>query len=594
MKKLFILIPLYLIAMASTVEAKVIPLVVESTFTNDTWFPLPVDQMKAAAVDTALTKISSTKKFAFLYKSEDKNIRPGSLNLAVTLVEPAESAKLTIKLNLPENGGSYVSSSSVSLRDKDHKQIFETLQKLGSAAADQLNLSASEIKSIDTSDVQSNKIYNEIMSLNINVIELHKSIGNSGAASHNMAINTRLGKLDTIISKLDEHHNYVKKNDELQNRKLDSIYSELQKLNIGTNTGNSPPDGKELSLFDVKLLPIVDTAIKLKYKKDFSGARNILSKVVKSREISKLFRSAVEEELLINLPLYEADTKKTELSFAFTDQVKGDKYQKTVDHIRSLYESVLKRPDVLFKKRIEIKQQLDSLMISADSMGAVAKMMRMNELNNLKVMLRVHMQRKMAMGSRGNDGFCPKDDELQKVIRKASMSVFTLNSIKESNNWCILLLDDGNNKSEQIKFNYEEAIIVDVNVVAATPLPPVKKTSGKRGRNIMAEQAIRNKVVLFSNAIAAYYKKNNMLPISISDLICRDPFKQMEEYNCASAQKDGIFYIKHEDDWVSIESYISDSEILKKCRATRFLEMFDPRYGECKDLDINSIPLSET
>ena len=57
MKKL-ILIFAYFISMAGVVEAKVFPLVVNSTFTNDTWFPLPIEQMKAAAVDTALTKIS--------------------------------------------------------------------------------------------------------------------------------------------------------------------------------------------------------------------------------------------------------------------------------------------------------------------------------------------------------------------------------------------------------------------------------------------------------------------------------------------------------------------------------------------------------
>jgi len=466
MKKLFILIPLYLAAMVGTVEAKVIPLIIKSTFTNDIWFPLPVEQMKAAAVDTALTKISSTKKFAFLYESEDKSVKPGLLSLSVTLVEPAESAKLTIKLNLPENNGTYVSSSSVSLRNKDHKQIFETLEQLGTAAADQLNLSASEIESIDTSDNQSNKIYNEIMSLNINVIELHKSIGNSGAASHNKTIHTRLGKLDTIINKLDEHHNYVKKNDKLQNRKLDSIYTELQKLNIGTNTGNSPPEGKELTPFDLKLLPIINTAVKLKYKKDFTGAKNILSKVVNTKGISKLFRKAVEEELLINLPLYEADTKKTELSYAFIDQVKGDKYKRTVGRITSLYESVLKLPDVLFKKRVEIKQKLDSMMISADSMGAAVKFMRKNDLHNLKTMLRVHMQRRMMIGSRGDNSFCPDEDQLTDVFKTANLNVFKFKSITESGDWCELNLTDGSNNYKLIKFNYDEVIIPETKISA--------------------------------------------------------------------------------------------------------------------------------
>lgn len=610
MRKPLLLTLLCFICMVGAAEAKIIPLVIKSTFTNDLWYPLPVEQMKSAAVDTALMKISSTKKFAFLYDSKNRAKNPGSLSLAVTLVEPAESAQLTIKLSLPDNKGSYVSSASVSLGNKNHKQIYESLQELGGAAADQLNLSASDIENNDDNDKQSNIIYNEILLLNKNVIKLHNdlkehkntntgsditiynNISDSAAGSHNKAIYTRLGKLDTIINKLDAHHNYVKKSNEVQNEKLDSIYSELQKLNIGSNTSNAPPDVRELTSFDIKLLPIVDSAIKLKYKKDFTGAANILSKVVKTKRISKLFKRAVEEEFFINLPLYEADTKKTELSYAFMDQVKGDKYEKTVSHIRSLYERVLKRPDVLFKKRAEIKQKLDTLMISADSMGAVVKMMRKNELFNLKTMLRVHMQRRMMGGYGRKDGMCPTDEQIEKVMRKASMKIFKLGSLKESRQWCDLLLTDDNNISEQIKFNYEEAIITDKSIPIATsspsPSPPVKNKPASMS-NMMIEQSLRNKVILFSNAISRYYKKNKILPKSISDIRCTDPFKRME-VACASAQKGGVFFINYDGDWVSVESYISDGEILKKCKATIPINMYDRRYGECENLDINAIP----
>lgn len=461
MKKLFIFTLLYLVGMVGAAEAKVIPLVIKSTFTNDIWFPLPIEQMKSAAIDTALTKISSTKKFAFLYESEYNSINSGVLSLAVSLVEPAESAQLTIKLNLPDNKGSFVSSSSVSLSDKNYKQIYNALQNLGSATADQLNLSISEIENNEPGDKRVDKIYEEIMSLNVNVIKLHKDINANSVASHNKAVYSRLGKLDTIIDKLDEHHEYVKESNNLQNKKLDSIYSELQKLNIGSNTSNSLPDVRKLTPFDIKLFPIVDTAIRLKYKKDFSGARNTLSKVVKNAHISKLFKSAIEEELFINLPLYEADTKKTELSYGFMDQVTGDKYQKTVNHIRDLYETVLKRPDVLFEKRAEIKQKMDSLMISADSMSAVVIMMRKNELFNLKTLLRVNMQRMMVLGSRGNNGLCPTDEQIALTIRKANMKILKLGSLKQSGEWCDLYLTDENNNSEHIKFNYEEVIITE-------------------------------------------------------------------------------------------------------------------------------------
>ena len=572
-------------------DAKVFPLVVKSSFTNDSWFPLPAEQMKAAAVDTALTKISSTKKFAFLYSSDIETTKPGSLDLAVTLVEPAESAKLTIRLSLPNNEGTFVSSSSVSLSNKNYKQIFIILQELGDAAADQLRLSINEVLINDVSDQQTDKIYNEIVSLNTNVINLHNEINNSAVETHNKAIYAKLEKLDTIITKLDQHHAYVKKSNELQNNKLDSIYNELQKLNIGSNTNNSLPDAKELSQFDIELLPIVNTAIELKYKKDFSGSENILSKVVSTDGISKLFKSAVEEELLINLPIYEADTKKTELSYSFMDQVKGDKYQQTVNRIRMLYESVLTRPDVLFEKRAEIKQKLDSLMISADSMTAVVKMMRQNELRNLKIMLQVSMQHRIMSGYGRKDGFCPNNDEISEVIRKSNLKILKLDSINEIDGWCDLLLTDDNSASEHIKFNFDEVLTPENNFSNTTSSS--SQSNDHLGQpHTMLEQVLRNKIILLSNAINRYYKNNKFLPKLISDIKCRDPFNGMREIPCASAQKGDVFYINHNDDWVSIKSYLSDGEILKECKATIPINMYDRRYGTCSSLNVNSIPQS--
>ena len=108
----------------------------------------------------------------------------------------------------------------------------------------------------------------------------------------------------------------------------------------------------------------------------------------------------------------------------------------------------------------------------------------------------------------------------------------------------------------------------------------------------MIEQGLRNKVILFSNAISSYYKKNNILPTSIADLQCTDPFNNWSEVACASSQMDDVFYINYEDDWVSVKSYISEGKILKKCKATRHLEMLDARYGKCGDMEVNSIPKS--
>ncbi|MCW8830126.1 MAG: hypothetical protein OQK32_01235, partial [Gammaproteobacteria bacterium] len=237
----------------------------------------------------------------------------------------------------------------------------------------------------------------------------------------------------------------------------------------------------------------------------------------------------------------------------------------------------------------EIKQKMDSLMISADSMGAVVKMMRRNELANFKIMLQVEMQRMMISGYGSKNGLCPDKDKLATVIRKANMKILKLGSLKQSGQWCNLYLTDDHNNSEHIKFNYNEVIIVDKAASSLTSIQPQGNTYRGPG-NLMLQQTLRNKVILLSNAISSYYKQNKLLPKSISDIKCRDPFNRMAEVACASAQKGDTFYINHENNWVAIKSYLSNGKILKKCSATIPLDMLDRRYGECTSLDEHSIP----
>ena len=110
MKQLIYSLFTLLISAQQFALASVSPVVITSEIVNDSWFPLPLEQMKDAAVDTALTRISETGNFAFLFNPDKaRNKAAGALNLKVTLVEPAESAKITIKLNLPNQGGTYVS-----------------------------------------------------------------------------------------------------------------------------------------------------------------------------------------------------------------------------------------------------------------------------------------------------------------------------------------------------------------------------------------------------------------------------------------------------------------------------------------------------
>jgi hypothetical protein len=79
------------------VSAHAQPFVVstEITISNGDWYPLPEHDMKAAAVDTALAELTKGGLFTIVDGSK-KN----KLGLNISLIGPAETAKLTIQVNL--------------------------------------------------------------------------------------------------------------------------------------------------------------------------------------------------------------------------------------------------------------------------------------------------------------------------------------------------------------------------------------------------------------------------------------------------------------------------------------------------------------
>ncbi len=70
MKTIIQCIYLGLLGFCSAASASISPLVVSTQFHNENWFPLPAEQMKSAAVDTALMRLSETGQFAFLYAAK--------------------------------------------------------------------------------------------------------------------------------------------------------------------------------------------------------------------------------------------------------------------------------------------------------------------------------------------------------------------------------------------------------------------------------------------------------------------------------------------------------------------------------------------
>lgn len=105
----------------------------EITISNGDWYPLPEQDMKAAAVDTALAELTKGGLFSIVDSNE-----VNKLDLNISLIGPAETAKLTIQVNL-KGRPTYVSTASISVHDMDFQGIYNAFEHIGLVAAQRLN-----------------------------------------------------------------------------------------------------------------------------------------------------------------------------------------------------------------------------------------------------------------------------------------------------------------------------------------------------------------------------------------------------------------------------------------------------------------------
>ena len=106
---------------------------------NGNWIPLPVEDMQRAAGDTALARLTDAGRLDLLDVQENGTDveNSGSLALEIALIVPAETAKLTITLDV-EGSPTLVSTASISVRALDHAGIYAALEHVGERAADRL------------------------------------------------------------------------------------------------------------------------------------------------------------------------------------------------------------------------------------------------------------------------------------------------------------------------------------------------------------------------------------------------------------------------------------------------------------------------
>ena len=112
-----------------------IPVVAAFAVESGDWIPLPEEDMRRAAADAALSRLSDAGRLDIV--EDEAAARAGSLLLEVALIGPAETAKLTITLDVP-GSPTLVSTASISVRALDHAGIFGALEHVGEQAADRL------------------------------------------------------------------------------------------------------------------------------------------------------------------------------------------------------------------------------------------------------------------------------------------------------------------------------------------------------------------------------------------------------------------------------------------------------------------------
>lgn len=103
------------------------------------WLPLPAEELRRAAGDAALSRLTDAGRLLLLENIDGSGdpSPPGSLELEVALIGPAETVKLTITLDVA-GSPTLISTASISVRALDHAGIYDALVHVGERAADRL------------------------------------------------------------------------------------------------------------------------------------------------------------------------------------------------------------------------------------------------------------------------------------------------------------------------------------------------------------------------------------------------------------------------------------------------------------------------
>ncbi len=143
-----------LLFFVSPIEAKPFVVNTEVNIRSGDWYPLPQEDMKAAAVDTALAELTKAGMFSIVAQNRENKLR-----LEISLIGPAETAKLTIQVDL-RGQPTYVSTASISVHDMGFQDIYNAFEHIGRTAAQRLNDKTKALAIKSREDLKGNSLPN--------------------------------------------------------------------------------------------------------------------------------------------------------------------------------------------------------------------------------------------------------------------------------------------------------------------------------------------------------------------------------------------------------------------------------------------------
>lgn len=423
------------------VQATISPVVIETVFKIGTWQPLPEDKIKSAAVDSALSEISKTRRFAF-FTSSQPGMKTGTLKITVHLVEEAETATVSIMLR-QANGVSVSSTHSESLKSLFYDGIYQRFQLAGATAGKKM-VKVLESRFPATNRTDPGKDQKRVVYLENQIININKNImqqtGNGTIRSE--------AKLEYILSELKSirksYDDLAKKEDiQKQGVKIDRVLDEVGQL-------NKKIDNKPVTQINVKQSYVIenplagqnkmpangpsgrdeDKARKLyndaqvsKQNKEYKNAEYKLQKALRLK-ISSGLSSLILDELNYALPMFEAQSTAIVLGSNFQAYAKTGQHTVMLNRITSLYKTALKNNQQNFQRTQTIQAALDQHLNTSQAMSSVLSVQ--NKIRGHEL----HRYMKMEYMMKGE---YPGEEEFSAMLKRYNMR-FDVLSYEVSNN----------------------------------------------------------------------------------------------------------------------------------------------------------------